>query len=157
MNIVFLDVDGVITSWNFNKEYKKNYGRVPMHLFDDSSLLLLQQFILEIDASIVIFSTYVFNEGLLEILLSKLVEYDLKDRVIGYCSVGYSLENKSENLKEYLNKLNGNYKFVIFDDGIVLGYEDYHVRTNREFGITEKDITKARNILFGKARTRKDD
>ncbi|MBR4002606.1 MAG: hypothetical protein IKI95_00865 [Clostridia bacterium] len=90
MDIVFLDVDGVLNSQNrlielYNKTGKPHSGsNFP---FDEKCLENLKILVKETGAKIVITSTWRKYENDMEILINKFKEYDLAKDVIGYTPI----------------------------------------------------------------------
>ena len=144
MNIIFLDVDGVLNSIKSLKTaYKKDSTRPYSdyyYPFDPRCLLNLKHLVEETDSYLVITSTWRKHELGREILLSELKKYNLDTRVIGYTDI----LNKAREveIKAYLEKLDEDVNYIILDDS--KGFPElgeYLIRTNYEKGLTK---TKAR-------------
>ena len=90
MKIIFLDVDGVLNSINnlievYNKTHKSHSGY--NYPFDEKCLNNLKFIVDKTDAYIVISSTWRRNIKGKMVLLSKLKEYGLDKRVIGFTPI----------------------------------------------------------------------
>ena len=141
MNIIFLDVDGVLNSIRSLREAqsknKQSYSCYN-YPFDLTCLDNLSYLVRETNSYIVITSTWRMAEKGKEVLLSKLKEYDLDNRVIGYTKV--LQKERGEEIKEYLSRLDGNINFIIIDDdNDFKGLEEFLIKTNREIGLSSED------------------
>ena len=104
MNIIFLDVDGVLNSTNklievYNKTKKQHSGY--SYPFDEKCLENLKTLVNKTNSKIVISSTWRKNEKGRRILLNALKEYELDKEIIGYTPI---LENEKRyiEIKKYL-------------------------------------------------------
>jgi len=141
MNIIFLDVDGVLNSIKKLKEmYYKNkrpYSGFD-YPFDEECLNNLKRLVLETNAYLVITSTWRKFENGKDILLRKLKDYDLDKRVIGYTDV--LNKSRGDEIKEYLKTLDNSINFIILDDDTdFLGLENHLIKTNYEVGLTKEN------------------
>lgn len=150
MNIVFLDVDGVINSQRklievYELTHKPHSGY--NYPFDERCLENLKELIIETNSKIVITSTWrKDNEGK-EILLSKLREYDLEKDVIGFVPILNTL--RGIEIEEYIKSLSHPINFVILDDDSDMGeLKDYLIKTNNKNGLTKKDTENAKILLL---------
>lgn len=149
MNIVFLDVDGVLNSHNklielYNKTGKPHSGN--NFPFDEKCLENLKILIKETNAKIVITSTWRKYENDIKVLLNVLREHDLDKNVIGYTTVLNT--KREEEIKEYLNNLDESVNFVIIDDIRDMGeLNDKLVITSPQTGFTEENLNRAIKIL----------
>lgn len=144
MNIIFLDVDGVLNSISGLKEaYKINkrpYSGYD-YPFDAKCMNNLKELVEKTNAFLVITSTWRKDELGKNILLYELKKYGIDNRVIGYTSV--MRQSRGEEIKEYLKKLNEEVNFIILDDdGDFDDLEKHLINTDYEVGLTEekKDI-----------------
>ena len=149
MNIIFLDVDGVLNSYNklieiYNKTGKPHSGsNFP---FDEKCLENLKILVEETNAKIVITSTWRKNEEDMKVLLNKLKEYNLDKEIIGYTPILYT--RREEEIIEYLNKLNIKVDFIIIDDIRDMGVlNDKLIVTSPITGFTEDNMKNAIKIL----------
>lgn len=150
MKVIFLDVDGVLTSVSYYKQSSDEERRY----FDPTCLENLKHIIDMTGAYIVVSSDWKNSEEKMNRLLIKLEEYGLKDKYIGCTPVveensGYYVRsNRGFEIDFYLSDHKCD-SFVILDDldhdlNIFL---DYVVLTNNEFGLTKKDADKAIELL----------
>lgn len=142
MNIIFLDVDGVLNSINslitaYKKDKRPHSGFD--YPFDDNALKNLKKLVNKTNAYLVITSTWrKFLEGK-KILLNELKKYGLDTRVIGYTDV--LNKERGEEVKDYLAKMNGFVNFIILDDDDdFCGLEEYLIKTNYQSGLTKMDV-----------------
>ena len=149
MNIIFLDVDGVLNSYNklieiYNKTGKPHSGsNFP---FDEKCLENLKILVEETNAKIVITSTWRKYENDMEILFNELKKYDLDKQVIGYTPI--INKKREEEIIEYLNKLNIKVNFIIIDDIRDMGVlNDKLIVTSPITGFTEENMKNAIKIL----------
>ena len=152
MNIIFLDVDGVlnsikglIESYQINKRPYSGYD----YPFDERCLNNLKRIVLETNSYLVITSTWRMHEIGKSILLAKLKEYELDTRVIGYTDILH--KRRGEEIKAYLNKLDKEVNYIILDDDNDFeSLEEHLIQTNYEVGLTEKDQEEAVKKLLKK-------
>lgn len=144
MNIIFLDVDGVLNSLEHLIEVYNQTGKPHSGInypFDERCMLNLKKLVEETNSFIVVTSTWRKNEDEKERLLEELRKYDLEKYVIGYTK---DLGNRILEIKEYLKSIGKKVNFVILDDSIYL--EDmvqYLIATNAYFGLREEDVKEA--------------
>ncbi len=141
--IVFLDIDGVLSSWSFLKTHKA--------FIDPNNVKTLNK-LKEYNVEIVISSSWGHDDGRTE---KTLKNCGLELPIIGYTEHFYSdwlcrgneIEKWIiENCKEI------DYEYVIFDDedDMLLRQKDNFINVNGEYGLTENDIQKAIDILTRK-------
>ena len=149
MNIIFLDIDGVLNSQNklieiYNKTGKPHSGN--NFPFDEKCLENLKILVEETNAKIVITSTWRKYENDMEILFNELKKYDLDKQVIGYTPI--INKKREEEIIEYLNKLDIKVNFIIIDDIRDRGsLNDRLVVTSPKTGFTEENMKNAIKIL----------
>ena len=141
MNIIFLDVDGVLNSVNklievYNKTHKPH--SLYNYPFDERCLINLQLLVKKTNSKLVIISSWKKSlEGRCR-LMEVLGKYDLDEEVIGFTS---NLNTKVEEIKEYLSKLNYSVNFIILDDkNDMEELFPYLVNTNPQVGLTEENV-----------------
>ena len=145
MNIIFLDVDGVLNSLEHLIEVYNQTGKPHSGInypFDEKCMLNLKKLVEETNSAIVVTSTWRKNKDEKERLLEELRKYDLEKNVIGYTK---DLGNRILEIKEYLKSIGKKVNFVILDDSIYL--EDmvqYLIATNAYFGLREEDVKEAK-------------
>lgn len=147
MNIIFLDVDGVINSVNnlikvYNETHKSHSDY--SYPFDPNCLQNLKELVSETKSSLVISSTWRHSPRGMKKLLEALNEYDLDKLVIG-CTPVLGLSRGAE-IKKYLSdsKFIDTVNFVILDDDSDMGdLLPYLVHTDRQVGLTKKNVQQA--------------
>lgn len=142
MNIIFLDVDGVLNSLDYAKKIYE-IDKVARSCYDfpfDPRCLSNLKYLVDITNSyLVITSTWRMHEIGKEILISELRKYNLDDRVIGYTSILH--KERGEEVKDYLDKLGKEVNYIILDDDSdFTGLEKYLIKTNFEYGLTKKEL-----------------
>ena len=145
MNIIFLDVDGVLNSFRKLKQVYIRTGKQHSGInfpFDEECMDNLKYIISETDAYIVINSSWRKYDDHMEVLKNKIVEYDLFDRVIAMTDISYNKENEIIN---FLNNVSCN--FIILDDAYMKELNDYLVRTNSYCGLTRENAYEAIKLL----------
>lgn len=157
MNIIFLDVDGVI---NNIKDAEEQYERTRKPIigfdwpFSKSSLNVLKKIVDETDAKIVVTSSWRRREEGRKILLAELDKYNLKEKVIGWtpCLKAF---NREEEVIAYLKSNEyTNLNFIILDDE-VSWYKDlkeYVIKTDAYFGLNEEHLEPSINLLKSKSK-----
>lgn len=141
VNIIFLDIDGVL-----NSEY---FYKVSPHytwdLLNPYSVKLLNELSDKYNAKIVLISTWVKTYGI-KTIKEVFVKNQLRVKVVG--SIDISAVNKGEGIKEYLKNLKYNLKnvrYIVIDDEEV--YPRNLVKTNPEYGLTEIEYKQADRYL----------
>lgn len=158
MNIIFLDIDGVLNSTNklievYNKTGKPHSG--VSYPFDERCLENLKKLVTETHSKIVITSTWRKYEEDMKVLLNVLDNYNLKEEIIGYTPVLY--QKREYEIKEYLSKLSELPNFVIIDDIRDMGeLSKYLVVTSPQTGLTSENVEDAKNILKSKTKYKKE-
>lgn len=142
MNVIFLDVDGVLNSINelmriYEKTHKSYSGfDFP---FDENCLKNLKYLVENTNSKIVISSTWRKSKNGIKILLEKLKEYDLDKEVIGYTPVLNN--NREKEIKEFILRFNQDINFIILDDISNLGdLNNYLITINSQCGLTQENV-----------------
>lgn len=154
MKVIFLDFDGVITT------YKSQYR------LDEEKMKLIEHICNKTDAYIVISSSW--RMWTLEDTIKGITDTSKRsvpvpftpiERVVGVTSRMYSFKGDDKKthfrvprgveIERYLDEHEDIDKYVIFDDDsdMLLEQAPYFVKTNTEIGITEEDVKKAIEIL----------
>ena len=141
MNIIFLDVDGVLNSLSYLKELCRNDKRPYSgydYPFDPRCMNNLKRLVEETDSYLVISSCWRMHEIGKKILLSELKKYGLDTRVIGYTKILH--KTRGEEIKEFIKILDENVHYIIIDDDSDFAdLKEYLVKTNYQNGLTEKE------------------
>ena len=163
MNIIFLDIDGVLNSnfWNTQHQLEISDGI----LIDKTKISLLSRIVKETDADIILHSgwKFWFHEDPLEPirlesqrLVQMLSDFQLK---ISGITPDFSTEQirqtkkfsliKAKEILSWLEKHPNVKNWVVIDDLDLHNeiVESHQVRTNSETGLMEADVTKVVKIL----------
>lgn len=146
--IVFLDVDGVLNSDEFDKwlqdnHMKKYYG---YELLDQKAILNLQDIVFTTGAEIVLSSSWRLSKSCSERLRQQLLPYGLQfvDR-----TVSIPHKDRGEEIKEWLSRHPNVTHFVILDDEFEMaGLEEHFVQTDFNTGLLPHHTEKAIKILM---------
>ena len=154
--LIFLDVNGVIDSFNHNEEMYRLGIDEPFtkHYFDWNCLHNLYNLVNETDSYIVVSSEWRRTRKLMRRLLSVLSFYELDKRVVGkipnteYREGSLIKNDRGRQIQEYLDK-HPHSSFVVLDDikWDLERFEDELIWTNPRVGLTEDDVKKAIDIL----------
>lgn len=155
MNIIFLDVQGVLTSHNYKDEKNRN--------LNPKKIKLLKKIIKKTNSQIVLISNWRKYKTKKEInnrykvLEKNLKKYNIK---IYDCVASYAKDINKENDKRYTYrsgfvydyiKKNNIEKYVIIDDRDqkwnLFNLEKHVVKTKNKKGLRRKDIRKAIKII----------
>lgn len=161
--IVFLDIDGVLNSWEYLKGRDDNKidteDTFNWYLSDISpkNVDIFNRIIIETKADIVISSSWRHSRG--DLVIDVLKEAGVLGKIVGFtpslrCVRGQEILQWIEDFWQKFDD-NNNYrpldftKYVILDDDsdMLLWQKDNFVQTNNEVGITEEDVEKAIRIL----------
>lgn len=142
MNIIFLDVDGVLNSIRklkevYDKTHKPHSGN--NYPFDEVCLENLKMLVNKTNSKLVISSTWRKYEEDVDVLLNVLKEYGLDKEVVGFTPILNS--RRGLEIKEYLSSLNEEVNFIILDDDSDMGeLLPYLVKTDINVGLTEENV-----------------
>lgn len=166
MDIIFLDVDGVLNS---NKSFKKRYynwkkNKIWIPRLDEENIKLLAKIIEETKAKIVLSSSWRgdFRNGIHNIkiedskeLLKLFNKYYIE--IVGVTPTLPRTNDKDEiytswrenEIRYYLNTHTNINNFCVIDDERfdLETFKDYLVQTNKKEGLQERDVEKAIKIL----------
>lgn len=149
MNIIFLDVDGVLNSIDHAKKVYEETLRPHSgyeYPFDPECLERLQRLVEKTDARIVITSTWRKTEEGKRVLQNILEQYDLANRVIGYTPILNT--KRGEEIKSFLETLNVEASYIILDDDDDMEeLTPYLILTSMKTGLTEEKMTEGMQKL----------
>ena len=145
MNLIFLDVDGVLNSsrklrevWELTHKPHSGYS----YPFDERCLENLRLLVRETNSKMVITSTWRKDEVGRSTLLKVLSEYELDNRVIGYTPV--LDETRGIEIKQFLISLKETANFIILDDDSDMGeLMPFFIKTNKQVGLTYENVQEA--------------
>lgn len=145
MNIIFLDIDGVLNSHRKLKEvYKKTHKPHSgyNYPFDELCLENLKTLVEATNSKIVITSTWRKDKEGREKLIQALKEYELDQRIIGYTPI--LNKTRGIEIKAYLSTLDHQPNFIILDDDTdTEELTEYLIKTNIQVGLTKENIEEA--------------
>lgn len=148
MNVIFLDVDGVINSVNYTRYCKDVLGYDDIsginYPFDDEALMNLKYLVDMVDGVIVISSYWRLFDKHRGVLLNKLREYDLDSRVLGYT---LDLGDKKSEILDFVEKYNIDNYIILDDANIML---DFLIKTNRFNGLSLRNADDGIKLLSKK-------
>lgn len=158
MNIIFLDVDGVLNSINklietYEKTHKPHSGY--SYPFDEKCLQNLQLLVRETNSKLVITSTWRKDEEGRISLLNALKDYELDAKVIGYTPI---LQGKIRGIEisQFLSKLKEKPNFIILDDDSDMGeLLPFLIKTDNRTGLTYENVQEA-IMKLNKAKEKED-
>lgn len=145
MNIIFLDVGGVLNS-------AKELSEGP---FSKISLNVLKRIVDETNAKIVVISSWRLLEFSRKILLSELEKYHLKESVIGMTP--HLPSNREEEIMTYLKSNEfPNLNFIILDDQVIeyQDLEEHVIKIDPYFGLNEEHLETCIHLLTSKTKTK---
>lgn len=142
MNIIFLDVDGVLNS-------AKELSEGP---FSKISLSVLKRIVDETNAKIVVISSWRLLEFSRKLLLSELEKY--QKSVIGMTP---HLTSNREEIMTYLKSNEfSNLNFIILDDQVIeyQDLEEHVIKIDPYFGLNEEHLETCIHLLTSKTKTK---
>jgi hypothetical protein len=145
MNIVFLDIDGVMNHANHFVRSNKHQ----LQEFCPRSEKNLKRIIQECDAKIVVSSTWRKGDTLQSIRKWLFSHYDLETYVIGLTPILSYDDIRGNEIKAYVENAGHKItKFVILDDDKDMGeLMDHLVQTDYRWGLTDEKCEEAIRIL----------
>lgn len=152
MKIIFLDIDGVLNSTQYDRMRTNKQGNI-----DETRLPLLKQLVDETKAQIVLSSSWRKHweqeAALCDKVGQELNEVFAKHDLCIYDKTPVSVNNdRAEEIRTWLKEHNSTEQFVILDDiafGWGAGLQDHLVKTNSRIGrgLEPKHILQATEIL----------
>ena len=145
MNIIFLDVDGVLNSIKGLKETyyqtKRPYSGYD-YPFDVRCMYNLKYLVEVTNSYIVITSTWRKDDFGKKVLLDELKKYGLDNRVIGYTSILH--KTRREEIKAFLDILDEKINYIIIDDDSDFkDLEEHLIKTDFNYGLTKENVSTA--------------
>jgi len=146
MNIIFLDIDGVLVSSNHLLTNGRNREE-----FDPQCVLYLNELLQKTEAKIVISSNWrrIYSLHELRYLFQK---NNVLDRIIGVTPFFNLTTMRGDEIQAYLTHSKDKISnFVIFDDEEnMLNLSDHYIQTHFQVGIQKKDIEQAFQFFTSK-------
>ena len=145
MNIIFLDIDGVLNS---HRKLKEVYERTHKphsgynYPFDEICLSNLKVLVELTNSKLVITSSWRKDKKGINKIIEALKEYELDQHIIGYTPI--LNKPRGIEIQEYLNQLDYKPNFIILDDDTDMeNLIDYLIKTNIKVGLTEENVEEA--------------
>ena len=145
MNIIFLDIDGVLNS---HRKLKEVYDRTHRphsgynYPFDEICLNNLKRLVEITNSKLVITSTWRKDQEGKNKIIETLKEYELDHHIIGYTPILHT--SRGKEIKEYLSTLEEQPNFIILDDDTDMeDLIDYLIKTNIQVGLTSDNTEEA--------------
>ncbi|MBE6146455.1 MAG: hypothetical protein E7171_07515 [Firmicutes bacterium] len=145
MNIIFLDIDGVLNSHRklievYKKTHKPHSGY--NYPFDEICLNNLKELVEKTNSKIVITSSWRKDEEGRNKIIQTLKNYSLDQYIIGYTPILH--QKRGIEIKSYLDTLETQPNFIILDDDTDMeSLIDYLIKTNIQVGLTKENIEEA--------------
>lgn len=145
MNIIFLDIDGVLNSHRKLKEvyditHKPHSGY--NYPFDEVCLINLKELVEKTNSKIVITSTWRKDKEGKQKIIEVLKEYELDKHLLGYTPILNS--SRGEEIKEYLDNFETTPNFIILDDDTDMeDLIEFLIKTNTQVGLTKENTEQA--------------
>ncbi len=141
MRVIFLDIDGVMTS---NALIEENGMGEKLYPFSKSSVIALNEILAANKAKIILTSSWrtVFSvEKQCQVFEENGVQQFPRGETI---DLGF--ENRSQEIRDYLNKhtVDG---FVILDDMEIEGFDEHFLRIDPDNGLTMNHVKMVNRIL----------
>ncbi|MGM9878237.1 MAG: HAD domain-containing protein [Bacilli bacterium] len=148
MNIIFLDVDGVLNSTKklikISNLTGKPYSEIN-YPFDENCMNNLKYLVEKTDSYIIISSSWRKQNDMRNRLLEELRKYDLENRIIGYTK---ALGNKADEIREYILSSCHNINFIVLDDDKKLeNMIDNLIITDSYYGLSKENVDTAIRLL----------
>ena len=152
MNIIFLDVDGVLNTGRNQDIQEARDGKSTFHhqfSFDDECMRNLKEIIIQFDAFVVISSSWRIEKNTIywSELLSNFRKYEIEDRIIDK-TAGFSTIRGKE-IKKWLddNKEKVTNYIIIDDEDDMLDLDNHLVLCDDYYGFNNDKKTIAINIF----------
>lgn len=142
MNIIFLDIDGVLNSHRklkevYEKTHKPHSGY--NYPFDEICLNNLKRLVELTNSKLVITSTWRKDKEGRDKIIEALKDYQLDQSIIGYTPI--LNQPRGVEIQAYLSKLEHQPNFIILDDDTDMeSLIDYLIKTNISVGLTKENV-----------------
>ena len=151
--ILFLDIDGVLNYDTMEPIIAEgtNHGFHGVHMIDPKKVELLNALTSQTNCDVVISSTW-RQKFTIEEMSNMLRVRGFVGKVIDMTPRPFKVNErewsqKSDEIAAWLQAHPSIDKFVILDDDEFLALQNFHVRTNSQYGLTKGDVEKAVAIL----------
>lgn len=151
MKVIFLDIDGVLNNEEHivkihnllgEEQYLDILRKIGELPFDYRSCKLLQEFIKETNAEVILSSTWRLNPESINII-KRYAGIEIKDITPRLHSM------RGEEIQQYLDNHKEITNYVILDDDsdMLESQKEHFVKVNNKVGLTIKEIIQCENIL----------
>lgn len=145
LNLIFLDIDGVLNS---HRKLKEVYERTHKphsgynYPFDEICLTNLKKLVELTNSKIVITSSWRKDKEGRDTIIKALKEYELDQHVIGYTPI--LNEPRGIEIQAYLKGLDYQPNFIILDDDTDMdNLIEYLIKTSITIGLSEENVNEA--------------
>ncbi|MCL2621834.1 MAG: HAD domain-containing protein [Firmicutes bacterium] len=152
MNLIFLDVDGVLNSHDYCNYYYRNYsfGTEPIFMgreFDQRAMHYLKTIVEATQSKLVISSNWRKSVKFMKYLVGELAKHNLFDDIIGVTPI-LANQNRGQEITQYIESVpHPTEKFknvLILDDNNDMGnLEPLLLKTNARSGLTKENAMEA--------------
>lgn len=155
MNIIFLDIDGVLNTWRF-QDYQVKYHECDswnaQFNFDPICMKNLKELIDKINAYIVISSSWRNTENGIKDICNNLKLYELENRFFS-CTPILQGKTRGDEIKQCLDFFSDmEINYIILDDENDVGdLKSRLVKCNDYYGFTKNELEKALKLLGGES------
>ena len=145
MNIIFLDIDGVLNSHRKLKEVYEKTNKPHSgynYPFDEICLNNLKSLVEITNSKLVITSSWRKDKEGRDTLIKALKEYQLDQSIIGYTPI--LNKTRGIEIQAYLDNLEIQPNFIILDDDTDMEeLIQYLIKTNISVGLTKENVNEA--------------
>ena len=148
MNLIFLDVDGVLNSQKFAKKMleEDNIRVYAEDMLDTHALRLLKMLVEKTDALIIVTSSWRKIPESYNNLERQIQQFGMS---ISDCTPNTG-NKRGDDITAWFNRHPGEYNYVILDDDSDMTVHMEHlIQTSFDDGLTRADVDKAIGILKG--------
>lgn len=151
INIIFLDIDGVLNTERFIKYQVENHESdyyLADYNFDPICMNNLKSLIDETNALIVLSSSWRLNNKLIDIILGNFKQYGIDKGILDITPLLHT--TRGLEINHWLNKQScKDINYVILDDEDFDIKDSNLVKCNPYYGFTKNELNQALNILKG--------
>ena len=149
MKLIFLSVDGILNSDEWNSKHQIEIeNKQPI---DEDAVKLLSILIKNTKAKIVIYSKYkeYFNEAKLPIKKEGLVLSELFNKYgLKIFNFIPGKENEEDECLAFIDEIKDVDKWIVLSNGFVKKFEEHQVVIDKTTGLKTKDVIKIQNMLI---------
>lgn len=144
MKAIYLDIDGVLNSYQFEKSLNKYKSFRRFYLFDQRACLRLLDIIEETGAYVILSSSWRITEEETHDVQKQLTPYGIKL----FDMTGQEPGQRGDQIKAHLERHPEITNYVVLDDDSDMdAVADHLVLTTLEYGLEDEHVEKAIEIL----------